>query len=242
MALAGILRAPFFGISDVELYEVAQPSSKKTFWEKVQDYAAQTNQSSTSQIGYAVQTLRDHIEICRHIPPSELIRKIVNDTGMVGVLPVGRSGEQRWANYEKLLEIARESERLGFADLDDFLERLNLLIEEEEREGQATTQLTSDAVEIMTIHAAKGLEFPVVILPNLDRRGTRYDQEPFVDDQLGIGFSPADPEKNYTQSNPGATQMMKERISNKKGSRGTTTFLRGDNPCSRSADSIRNAQ
>ncbi len=216
VALAGILRAPFFGISDVELYEVAQPSSKKTFWEKVQDYAAQTNQSSTSQIGYAVQTLRDHIEICRHIPPSELIRKIVNDTGMVGVLPVGRSGEQRWANYEKLLEIARESERLGFADLDDFLERLNLLIEEEEREGQATTQLTSDAVEIMTIHAAKGLEFPVVILPNLDRRGTRYDQEPFVDDQLGIGFSPADPGKNYTQSDPGATQMMKERISNKR--------------------------
>lgn len=216
VALAGILRAPFFGVSDVELYEIAQRSPKKLFWEKVQHYAVQTDQSPTSPIGYAVQILHNHLEIYHRIPPSELIRKIVNDTGMVGVFPVGQSGEQRWANYEKLLGIARDYERLGSTDLHDFLERLNLLIEEEEREGQATTQLTADAVEIMTIHAAKGLEFPVVILPNLDRRATRYDQEPFIDDLLGIGFRPANPEKNYEQSDPGATHLMRERINNKR--------------------------
>ena len=216
VALAGVLRAPFFGISDVELYEIAQQSSKKLFWEKVEDYVAQTDRSSTFPIGYAVQILQNHLEICHRIPPGELIRKIVNDTGMVGVLPVGQSGEQRWANYEKLLGIARELERLGFTDLHDFLKRLNELIEEEEREGQATTQLTADAVEIMTVHAAKGLEFPVVILPNLDRRAVRYDQEPFIDDLLGIGFRPADPDKNYEQSDPGATRLMRERVTNKR--------------------------
>ena len=216
VALAGVLRAPFFGISDVELYEIAQHSSSEPFWEKVQDYVAQTDQSSISLISYAVQILRNHIEICHRIAPSELIRKIVNDTGMVGVLSIGQSGEQRWANYEKLLGIARELERLGFTDLHDFLKQLNELIEEEEREGQATTQLTADAVEIMTIHAAKGLEFPVVILPNLDRRAVRYDQEPFIDDRLGIGFSPANPDKNYEQSDPGATQLMRERARDKR--------------------------
>ena len=216
VALTGVLRAPFFGVSDVDLYEIAQYSSSAPFWQKVQDYIDRTDQSPTSPIGFAVQILQNHLEICHHIPPSELIRKIVNDTGMVGVLPIGQSGEQRWANYEKLLGIAREFERSGFTDLYNFLERLNLLIEEEEREGQATTQLASDAIEVMTIHAAKGLEFPVVILPNLDRRGTRYDQEPLVDDQLGIGFSPANPAKNYKQSDPGATQLMKKRASNKR--------------------------
>ena len=216
VALAGVLRAPFFGISDVELYEIVQQSSSGPFWEKVRDYAAQADQSSTFPIRDAVQILQSHLEICHRIPPSELIRKIVNDTGMVGVLPVGQSGEQRWANYEKLLGIAREFERSGATDLHDFLERLNELIEEEEREGQATTQLTMDAVQIMTIHAAKGLEFPVVILPNLDRRATRYDQEPFIDDLLGIGFSPANPDKNYTESDPGATRLMRERVNNKR--------------------------
>lgn len=214
VALAGILRAPFFGVSDVKLYEIAQPSSKKTFWEKVQDYLAQPDQSSTPLIGHAAQILQSHLEICHRIPPSELIRKVVNDTGIVGVLPVGTSGEQRWANYEKLLGIAREIERSESTDLFDFLERLNLLIEEEESEGQATTQLTADAVEVMTIHAAKGLEFPVVILPNLDQR-FRYDREPFIDDRLGIGFRPANPEKNYEQSDPGATQLMRERARNR---------------------------
>ncbi len=216
VALAGVLRSPFFGVSDVELYEIAQQSSKKLFWEKVEDYVDQTDRSSTFPIGYAVQILQNHLEICHRIPPGELIGKIVNDTGMVGVLPVGQSGEQRWANYEKLLGIARELERLGFTDLHDFLKRLNELIEEEEREGQATTQLTADAVEIMTIHAAKGLEFPVVILPNLDRRAVRYDQEPLIDDRLGIGFRPAAPDKNYEQSDPGATRLMRERVTNKR--------------------------
>ena len=210
VALAGILRAPFFGVSDVELYEVTQPSSTTSFWQKVQDYVNRTDKVSTSPIDSAVRILRRHLEICHRIPPSELIREIVNDTGMVGVLAVGPNGEQRWANYEKLLRIAREFERLGFIDLFDFLEQLDILIEEEESEGQAITELTADAVEIMTIHAAKGLEFPVVILPNLDR-AFRYDREPFIDDRLGIGFRPADPEKNYKQSDPGATQLMKER-------------------------------
>ncbi len=214
VALAGILRAPFFGVSDVELYEVTQPSSTTSFWQKVQDYVDWTDQSSTSPLDSAVRILRSHLEICNRIPPSELIRKIVNDTGMVGVLAVGPNGEQRWANYEKLLGIARELERLGFTNLFDFLEQLDLLIEEEEGEGQATTQLTAEAVEIMTIHAAKGLEFPVVILPNLDR-GFRPDREPFIDDRLGIGFRPADPEKNYKQSDPGATQLMRERAKHK---------------------------
>ena len=216
VALAGILRAPFFGVSDVELYEIAQQSSNKPFWEKVHDYVTQPDRSSTSPIDYAVRILQNHLQICHRIPPSELIRKIVNDTGLVGVLPVGQSGEQRWANYEKLLGIAREFEKSGFADFFDFLEQLDLLIEEEEREGQATTQLTADAVQIMTIHAAKGLEFPVVILPNLDRRATRYDQEPLIDDHLGIGFRPANPDKNYEESNPGATHLMRERVHNKR--------------------------
>ena len=216
VALAGVLRAPFFGVSDVELYEIAQQPAKKQFWEKLQDYAAQADHSSTFPIRDAVQILGSHLEICHRIPPSELIRKIVNDTGMAGVLPVGQSGEQRWANYEKLLGIAREFERSGGTDLHGFLAQLNELIEEEEREGQATTQLTMDAVQIMTIHAAKGLEFPVVILPNLDRRATRPDQQPLIDDQLGIGFNPANPETNYTESAPGATRLMRERIKNKR--------------------------
>ncbi|MBI1929069.1 PD-(D/E)XK nuclease family protein [Candidatus Poribacteria bacterium] len=258
VALAGVLRAPFFGISDVELYEISQQPASGSFWEKTQAYAVQRIdeslnhapntqyaisegipilrqvqdrfyrgrntrhispnlppfQSSPSPLLYAVQTLQQHLEICNRLPISALIRKIVNDTGMIGVLPVGKQGEQKLANYEKLLSVARDFEKSGFTDLFDFLERLNLLIEEEEREGQAETLSTSDAVQVMTIHAAKGLEFPVVILPLMERK-FKYDQEPFIDDALGIGFSPLAPEKNYEKSDPTVTKLMRERAKNK---------------------------
>ena len=217
VALAGILRAPFFGLSDVALYEIAQQPIVGSFWQKVQAYAAleeAETQSAAVQICHAVETLQSHLGLCHRLSISTLIRGIVNGTAMSGVLPVGRQGEQRWANYEKLLGIAREFERTGFKDLFDFLERLNLLIEEEEREGQATTQLTDDAVQVMTVHAAKGLEFPVVILPHLDRR-FRYDSEPFIDDALGIGISPANPDEGYRTSEPAVTQLMKQRAKDK---------------------------
>jgi ATP-dependent helicase/nuclease subunit A len=225
IALVGILRAPFFGVSDVELYEIAIRPGAQSFWSKVQAYAdEQENQqtyapmlgglSSRTPIQFAVERLRHHLEVCHRLLLSMLIRKIVNDTGMVGVLPVGQQGEQRWVNYEKLLDIAREFDRAGFIGLPDFVERLKLLIEEEERESQATTALTDNAVQVMTVHAAKGLEFPVVILPLLERK-FQYDSEPFIDDSLGLGFSPPHPERGYENSDPAVTRIMRNRAKNR---------------------------
>ena len=148
------------------------------------------------------------------MPISVLIRQIVNDTGMIGVLTIGTEGAQRWANYEKLLTIARKFEEDGFTTLPDFLEYLNLLITEEDSEGQATVDLKDDAVHIMTVHAAKGLEFPVVVLPQMNRK-FQYDREPFIDDRLGLGFCPDDPDNNYEKSDPTITKLMKNRAHDK---------------------------
>lgn len=234
VALIGILRASFFSISDAELFEILQHSEQDSFWERVKNYAAASGkfamngdnasrtQDSSGQseavasdlLIYACETLEKHLKICRRLPVATFIRGIVNDTGMIGTLSVGLSGGQRWANYEKLLAIAREFDRSEFAELSGFIERLNLLIEEEDREGQATVESSEDVVQVMTIHAAKGLEFPVVILPYLSRR-FKFDQEPFIDDEIGIGFSPANPEKKYEGSQPSIASVLKTRQAQK---------------------------
>ena len=230
VALVGILRGPFFSISDAELFEISQHSEQGSFWERVKSYLADSGtsamtgdnhsqaQDSSKQseakasdlLIYACETLEKHLKICRRLPIATFMRRIINDTGMIGTLSVGLSGGQRWANYEKLLAIAREFDRLEFAELSGFIERLNLLIEEEGREGQATIESSEDVVQVMTIHAAKGLEFPVVILPYLSRK-FKFDPEPFIDDEIGIGFSPAKPEKNYEGSRPSIARVMKTR-------------------------------
>ena len=208
-SLVGILRGPAFGISDTELYEVSLQDGTD-FWDKMRSY-----QAPSEHLKNAIDTLKKHIKIAQRTPVNRLIVTIVNQTGMIGTLKTGKQGTQRWANYQKLLDLARnfdgdENRQV----LPDFIEFLDTLITEEPREGQAPVEASSGAVQIMTIHAAKGKEFPIVILPSLNRQG-QTDTEPFIDETLGIGFSPLKPDDGYRKTEPEIISHMKNRSSEK---------------------------
>ena len=209
-SLAAVLRGPAFGISDTELYEISRQDGKN-FWEKAQGYQIHSDNLRT-----AIATLERHSQLADRMPVNQLIVTIVNETGMIGTLKTGKQGQQRWVNYQKLLEHARnfdgdETKQI----LPDFIEFLDILIEEERREGQAPIEASSGAVQIMTIHASKGKQFPVVILPRLDRKG-QTDREPFIDEVLGIGFSPLNPDKDYSKTEPDIVTHMKNRANEKE--------------------------
>ena len=209
VSLAAVLRAPFFGISDDELYEISRQKGNN-FWEKA-EASLQSEPTGNPRLQMAMDCLKRQRELAKRIPVNQLLLTIVNDTGMIGTLATGRQGPQRWANYQKLLELARNFERdADTPTLTSFIEFLRILIDEEPREGQAPVQLGGKAVNIMTIHAAKGLEFPVVILPGL-HRAPQGDREPFIDEELGIGFSPRSPDKDYAKTEPSIVTVMKNR-------------------------------
>lgn len=209
VSLAAVLRAPFFGISDDELYEISRQKGNN-FWEKA-EASLQSKPTGNPRLQIAMDCLKRQRELAKRIPVNQLLLTIVNDTGMIGTLATGRQGPQRWANYQKLLDLARNFERdADTPTLTSFIEFLRILIDEEPREGQAPVQLGGKAVNIMTIHAAKGLEFPVVILPGL-HRAPQGDREPFIDEELGIGFSPRSPDKDYAKTVPSIVTVMKER-------------------------------
>ena len=208
-SLVGILRGPAFGVSDSELYEISLQADTG-FWDKARNY-----QAASEHLRNAIDTLKTHIQIAHRMPVNQLIVTIVNQTGMIGTLKTGKQGIQRRANYQKLLDLARNFDGdENRQTLSDFIEFLNTLITEEPREGQAPVEASSEAVQIMTIHAAKGKEFPIVILPCLDRSG-QTDREPFIDEALGIGFSPLKPEKNYEKTKLEIVTHMKNRADEK---------------------------
>ena len=209
-ALAAVLRGPAFGISDTELYEISLQTGE-SFWDR-----AQQNQTSSEHLRNVIDTLKKHIEIAQRTSVNQLIVTIVNQTGLIGTLKTGKQGEQRWANYQKLLELARNFDGDENTQiLPDFIEFLDTLITEEPREGQAPVETSDKAVQIMTIHAAKGKEFPIVILPCLNRKG-QTDSEPFIDETLGIGFSPLKPNDGYRKTEPSIIAHMKNRSSEKE--------------------------
>ena len=79
-------------------------------------------------------------------------------------------GVGRMANVRKLMRLARDYEANEGRDLGGFLASAAESTERDEREGMAAVQAEGhDGVRVMTVHAAKGLEFPVVAVPDLGR-------------------------------------------------------------------------
>jgi ATP-dependent helicase/nuclease subunit A len=72
-------------------------------------------------------------------------------------------GEQWIANAEKLIGIAREFEQRGFRHIHAFVDELELSADYDD-EPEAAIINSENAVNLMTIHASKGLEFPIVFL------------------------------------------------------------------------------
>jgi len=97
-------------------------------------------------------------------------------------------GERRLANVHKLLRLARRFEAMQGRDLRAFLDHVEYLKEAVAVEPDAPVEgVEPDAVRLMTIHAAKGLEFPVVCLADLGRQPNTQTPDLLVDgDRVGL--------------------------------------------------------
>ena len=101
----------------------------------------------------------------------ELIERTMSAFGYDLGLLARSGGAGRMANVRKLMRLAREYERNEGRDLAGFLALAAESTKRDEREGMAPVQAEGhDGVRVMTVHAAKGLEFPVVAVPDLGRR------------------------------------------------------------------------
>ena len=79
-------------------------------------------------------------------------------------------GRERWANVRKLMRLAREFESREGPDLAAFIDYLGTRAASRDREAEAATRAEGHAgVRLMTVHAAKGLEFGIVAVPDLGR-------------------------------------------------------------------------
>ena len=185
VALVGVLRSPFFSISDAELFEVSLADGDSDFWSKTKLRVG--SDGASEPLKRACSILQEDLLLANRLSIPLLVQRIVRKTGWIGTVAGIQRGEQTRANVLKLLRTARDFEDRGFGSMFDFVSRLKTLLEEEEREGQASLDVSGNCVQVMTIHAAKGLEFPVVFVPFCDKP-FRFDAEPFLDAQLGLGF------------------------------------------------------
>ncbi|HEY3875671.1 MAG TPA: UvrD-helicase domain-containing protein [Candidatus Kapabacteria bacterium] len=193
IALAGILRSPFFALSDMELFQIAHHGSLfrqttkqlNTFWQKFQSYVHAQKHPHLDRI---LSQLTENLTLAARTTTAFLIEKIFSETGIYASLQSASQAAQKVANLEKFLALARTSDQSGFSNIFDFVERACWLRDSGQQESQADVPADTGVVRIMTVHAAKGLEFPIVILPFLQKK-FNFTHRELLDKELGLQLS-----------------------------------------------------
>ena len=171
ISLAGVLRSPFFSLADETLFWLVESAGS------LNDglFAGQLpNELSTTEHlkAIAAADTLNHLRARKDsLPITTLLQEALARTGYDAALLSEFLGERKLANLNKLIEQARTADSGNVLDLAGFIAQLAEFVAREPKEALAATLSESaDVIRLMTIHHAKGLEFPLVILPDVDRK------------------------------------------------------------------------
>ncbi len=182
-ALIGILRSPFFMLSDQMIFEISL-QKENNYWDKLQSYC-----SHNSQYKNIIDQLRENINLSNSIDIISLLRKITTETPFLSVLSVRKNGKQEIANFEKLISQSIQFISQGFRNIYDYVNFLKDSIEKRDDIGQAAITEELNSVKLMTIHQMKGLENKAIFIYRCNSFGkinTLSTGEIYIDKEFGI--------------------------------------------------------
>ena len=165
VATVAALRSPAFACTDVELLRFSEAGGKF-------DYLSEDGPSDGPVAG-DLGLLRDFHQQRLWVSLPELIDRFIRDRMLMESAVDHPRTREQWRRYRFIVEQARSFVETGGNSLRSFLEWM----ERQAEEGARVTETPvpegdEDAVRIMTVHAAKGLEFPVVVLTALNTQNS----------------------------------------------------------------------
>jgi ATP-dependent helicase/nuclease subunit A len=179
LSLVAALRSPGFGLTDQDLLDLRDAGLLHRFADvKIIEPLPGRERILAAQADWcALRALKDRVSA------SELIYAILVRLRQAWVQGDAAPGGRGAANLERLLSLADRHEQAG-GSLDRLVERLHQKVEEDARESEAAVPDTTARVALLTVHQSKGLEYPVVILPDLGR-GRLPDRSAIVRRRVG---------------------------------------------------------
>lgn len=189
IATIGFLRSPMVGISDNSLYYILKnkKENKSLFHSMCELEDRAIEKEDISKIEEAGQLLNYFHEIKETSTISELAADLIEKTYFVETLLLKINGRQSLANIYKFIEMVELYEQNNKNSLEDFIDYIEEIKVRDEPEAPMESE-TSNVIKLLTIHKSKGLEFPVVIIPEMARdTGGRFPNLLFNKD-LGLGL------------------------------------------------------
>lgn len=201
--LAAVLRSPLVGASDDTLLALARfaksKDERKPLWSAFQKLRF-VKGLAAGERARLEDFLKLHAHYARELERlriSELLLRLLGETRYELKVLREADGERRAANLRKLVEIARRFEAQELLRLGDFIRYVEGLRDREVRESEGLVEGESEAegVTLMSIHRAKGLEFPIVVLADLGSKPQGGRPELFrVSRERGVGMKARPPE------------------------------------------------
>ena len=176
ISLAAVLRSPFVAVSDEALLRlrILGPNIGSSLWRATPDTAADVGVDHARLERFREQ-LHDWRSRREYVSFDRLLLEAMDECGYRA-----ETGSRGAANIDKLLAQARAAR--GNMTLDQFIEELEQIRKSNPREADAPPEDSANAVKVMTVHAAKGLEFPVVLVAAMQKG---------IDSDAGVvAFSP----------------------------------------------------
>ncbi|MEO9898528.1 MAG: double-strand break repair helicase AddA [Paracoccaceae bacterium] len=158
LSLATILKSPLFGWSEDQLFRLAHGRGRKHLWQVLRDKGAEFPETVS-----ILMDLREHSDFLR--PYDLMERLLTRHKGRQKLL--GRLGVEAEDGIDALLDQALAYERNSVPSLTGFL----AWMETDDLQIKRQIDSASNQVRIMTVHGSKGLEAPIVILPDTAQRG-----------------------------------------------------------------------
>jgi ATP-dependent helicase/nuclease subunit A len=178
IALYGVLRSPLFGFPDQDLARLH--SEDYSLWTALQ--AAENDFEDAVRLFGEWQQLaavNDEVSADTTVPWGTLVSQIIDDTGYIASVGADERPHQAAVNINKFREQLRAWEEGGVKTVSELLTRIECRKEIESHADEATIPEDADGIQVRTIHSAKGLEFPIVAIPEV---GTEFNFQGDVDD------------------------------------------------------------
>jgi len=218
--LAAVLRSPLANLPDAEdclaRIRVKYPANRENpvaFHEAAVRY----KDEQSDELAAALRDFFDKLQLWRfdaHSRPlAEVIREIYQETGYRTYCAGLADGEQRVANLDELLRRSAQFGSFRRQGLSRFLRLLHSLSEEEDIGQPSTASEADNVVRVLSIHRSKGLEYPIVIIPDLGKKINLGDSRGSIvfDRQAGLGMEVVDAGKMIRYPSLAST-LVKERL------------------------------
>ncbi|MBW2623186.1 MAG: PD-(D/E)XK nuclease family protein, partial [Deltaproteobacteria bacterium] len=217
-SLLGVLRSPLAGIRDETLTRLAPwdiDGSGPCFLDYFSEAGAAWPESLFAEQVQALDRIKRVLMELRaqagRFLPAELIETVIEETQYLAVLSAQYQGAQKVANVHRFIEILRRVPLEALYLPRELARYFKARLEEtsEDPEAQMTPE-GEGAVQIMTIHQAKGLEFPIVFVPEIGSLRVVTRGGPVIfGPENNFGLSLTDPETNQ-RLEPRDYQLFKQ--------------------------------